>query len=69
VLIVLMAVWVALCLWYYVARGVLKVFERFMRRKIALPLAILIGFSFTLVVCWGALVLIFNVFSRGPLVT
>lgn len=68
-LILLMSLWAALCVWYYSARLLSSALEKLINEKVALALGIVLGLLITLGVSFGALILIFDIFSRGPLVT
>jgi hypothetical protein len=68
-LILLMSLWAALCVWYYSAHMLNGWLEDIINEKVALVVSIVVGLVITLALALGALILIFNTFSRGPLVT
>jgi hypothetical protein len=68
-LILLMSLWAALCVWYYSAHFLNEWLEDIINEKVALVLSIVLGLAITLALALGAVVLIFSTFSRGPLVT
>lgn len=57
------------CVWYYSPRLLTRWLAELMNEKVALTLGVVLGLLITLGISFGSLILIFNVFSRGPLVT